>query len=214
MPLLRSSGKLRCGQLGLQHACVRLVLEGSRSCVHHRCCRPAGMLSCCPRLALVLPFAGLLTGRATGFLYRTRAKLFKFAEETEMTKVLVVGQHREETVGVAPDVLLLSRALPSSAHRSPPPRPPPPLLPFPTSAARGDAGHHVPAKRDSQRAAGRHQPLSARVSRALWCACQALHLPGESMLQPGLRAAALGLPHRWHPWLPPNVHSGRSHKGC
>ncbi|PSC74359.1 sec-independent translocase [Micractinium conductrix] len=37
-----------------------------------------------PRVAKA---AGLLTGRATGFLYRTRAKLFKFAEETEMTKL-------------------------------------------------------------------------------------------------------------------------------
>lgn len=31
--------------------------------------------------------AGRLTGQATGFLYRTRAKFFKFAEETEMNKL-------------------------------------------------------------------------------------------------------------------------------
>lgn len=37
-----------------------------------------------PRVARV---AGRLTGQATGFLYRTRARFFQFAEDTEMTKV-------------------------------------------------------------------------------------------------------------------------------
>ncbi|EFN51635.1 hypothetical protein CHLNCDRAFT_55034 [Chlorella variabilis] len=37
-----------------------------------------------PRMARA---AGRLTGQATGFLYRTRARFFQFAEETEMTKL-------------------------------------------------------------------------------------------------------------------------------
>ncbi|KAI3424299.1 hypothetical protein D9Q98_009854 [Chlorella vulgaris] len=37
-----------------------------------------------PRVARV---AGRLTGQATGFLYRTRARFFQFAEDTEMTKL-------------------------------------------------------------------------------------------------------------------------------
>ncbi|KAL4419545.1 hypothetical protein ABPG77_006876 [Micractinium sp. CCAP 211/92] len=37
-----------------------------------------------PRVARA---AGRLTGQATGFLYRTRARFFKFAEETEMNKL-------------------------------------------------------------------------------------------------------------------------------
>ncbi|KAL4431480.1 hypothetical protein ABPG75_006736 [Micractinium tetrahymenae] len=37
-----------------------------------------------PRVARA---AGRLTGQATGFLYRTRAKFFKFAQETEMNKL-------------------------------------------------------------------------------------------------------------------------------
>lgn len=40
----------------------------------------------CPAAPHHRPPAGRLTGQATGFLYRARAKFFKFAEDTEVTK--------------------------------------------------------------------------------------------------------------------------------
>ena len=148
---------------------------------------PASLYACC--LASVArtqqqllhrrppPHAGRLTGQATGFLYRTRARVFQFAEETEMTKV---SGWAGGWVGGRAGGALAWRA-PAPASGDPGAFPPfkntwrlslpwplclcCPPLPLPCAAAPGGSGHHAPAARHPQRAAGGHQHLPpTRVS--------------------------------------------------
>ena len=102
-----------------------------------------------PELTHLCRAAGRLTGQATGFLYRTRARFFKFAEETEMTKVrgragVRVASGEGEGCGRGarrgtlwrgsggPHVIarpLAHRAAPSPDGPASSPRPPPPAHP-------------------------------------------------------------------------------------
>lgn len=138
--------------------------------------------------------AGRLTGQATGYLYRARAKFFKFAEDAEVTKAspgclwwlltasagrqwlgLIEVQHRARS-SPGTNVSIWSNApllVPAAARGGAGNHVPAWAVSQQfksvhpllfNAAARGDAGHDVPTERDPGRAAGRHEPVQPGVS--------------------------------------------------